>query len=566
MHKRSRYSTFITTGTLVLIAAQAHAQTPPDAGALQQQIDRERQQQLPKRIAPEKPAEPAAMKPLTGVTLTVTQFRFAGNTLLSNEHLAPIVASYQNRPLDFAQLQAAATAVANAYRDAGWVVRAYLPAQDIKDGSVTIQIVEAVFGGVHYQGIEPSRFKLAEVLQMFDAQQPKGTPLNTDALDRALLLADDLPGIAVSGTLREGSGERETELALKLADEPLAVGEANLDNTGSRSTGKERLSANLNLNSPFSVGDLVSANAIHTEGSDYLRLGGTLPIGYDGWRAGINGSHLSYKLVAPEFSALGAKGTSDTVGAEAAYPIIRSRLRNLYLGINADHKTFDNESGGSTSTRYKVDTFSLALNGNLFDNIGGGGANSANLTLVAGNLDLGGSPNQTADATTTRTAGHYTKLRYAATRQQVITEEISFFTALAGQLAGKNLDSSEKFYLGGSAGVRAYPSNEGGGSEGQLLNLELRWKLPDGFVVTGFYDYGHITVNRHNDFTGAAALNDYSLKGAGLSVAWQMPEGLNLKGTWARRIGDNPNPTATGHDQDGSLVKNRFWLTASLPF
>ena len=32
-----------------------------------------------------------------------------------------------------------------------------------------------------------------------------------------------------------------------------------------------------------------------------------------------------------------------------------------------------------------------------------------------------------------------------------------------------------------------------------------------------------------------------------------------------RRRGDNPNPTATGNDQDGSLRENRFWLSASLP-
>ncbi len=114
---------------LILSAAtlSAHAQTPPDAGALQQQIERERQQQLPKRIAPDKPAAPAAMKPARGVVVTVKQFRFAGNTLMTAEQLAPVIADYLNRPLDYAQLQAAAAAVAEAYRAAGWVVNAYLP-------------------------------------------------------------------------------------------------------------------------------------------------------------------------------------------------------------------------------------------------------------------------------------------------------------------------------------------------------------------------------------------------------------------------------------------------------
>jgi hypothetical protein len=76
--------------------------------------------------------------------------------------------------------------------------------------------------------------------------------------------------------------------------------------------------------------------------------------------------------------------------------------------------------------------------------------------------------------------------------------------------------------------------------------------------VTGFVDDGHIT-----NYDGTAS---YSLRGSGLAVAWQASNGLNIKGTWARRIGDNPNPTATGNDQDGALQKNRLWLTVNMPF
>jgi hemolysin activation/secretion protein len=543
----------------------AFAQTPPDAGALQQQIERERKPVLPHKATSERPAEPGALAPQTGIIVTVKSFRFAGNTLLSNEQLAPVVADYLNRPLDYAQLQAAAAAVANAYREAGWIVRAYLPRQDVTEGTVTIQIVEAVFGGVHIEGDVPRHITREQILRTLEAQQKTGEPLSAEALDRALLLADDLPGVTVSGSLREGAKERETELVVKLGDEPLIVGEAALDNTGDRATGAGRLTANLNLNSPAGFGDLGTASVIHAQGSDYARLGYTFPVGPDGWRIGANASALNYKLVTPEFTALDATGKSDTSGVEASYPIIRSRLKNLYFNANADHKTFDNESAGVVTTRYKIDSLTLGLSGNLFDNFGGGGANSASLSLVDGTLDLDGSPNQVADAAATRTAGRYAKLRYTASRQQVIAEDIFFFAALSGQTAGKNLDSSEKFYLGGNSGVRAYPSNEGGGAEGNLINLELRWRLPEGFNLTGFYDYGHVTVNRNNDFAGAAVLNDYSLKGAGVSLAWQVGNGPSLKATWARRIGDNPNPTATGNDQDGSLIKNRFWLTASLP-
>ena len=541
------------------------AQTAPDAGSLLQQLERERRPALPPKALPSRPAEPAALQPLQGASVTVSSFLFVGNTLLSAGQLAPAVAEYLNRPLDFSQLQAASAAVAEIYRAAGWIVRAYLPQQDIVDGVVTIQIVEAVFGGVQLEGAPATRVSLTQIQRGIDAQQAVGAPLNADAIDRALLLADDLPGVAVSGSLREGTQASQTELVIKLADEPLLMGEGTLDNTGSRSTGAKRLSANLNFNSAFGLGDLLSANLIHTQGSDYLRLGGTLPVGAKGWRIGANASNMRYRLITEEFAALDSKGTSSTAGLEASYPLIRSRLQNLYFSASLDHKSFDNQANGVTSTNYQASSLSLSLSGNLFDKLGGGGANSASLALTSGQLDLSGSPNQAADAASSQTDGSYRKLRYSVSRQQVITDEVSFYAALSGQWASKNLDSSEKFYLGGSSGVRAYPGSEAGGAAGQLLNLELRWRLPEGFNLTGFIDAGQVTVNANNNFTGAPALNDYSLKGAGLTLAWQGSSGLSLRATWARRIGDNPNPTATGNDQDGSLVSNRFWLTASLP-
>lgn len=542
------------------------AQTAPDAGSLLQQLERDRKPAPPPKALPARPAEPSAIQPLPGSTVTVSSFRFVGNTLIGSDRLLPAVAEYLNRPLSFAQLQAATTAVAQVYRQAGWIVRAYLPQQDIVGGVVTIQIVEAVFGGAKLEGPPAQRVSLKQIQRGLDAHQSEGAPLNADAIDRALLLADDLPGVSVTGSLRQGAQPSQTELVIKLTDEPLLMGEATLDNAGSRSTGAQRLSANLNFTSPLELGDLLSANLIHTEGSDYLRLGGTLPVGANGWRMGANASAMNYRLVAPEFAALNSKGSSNSIALEASYPLIRSRLQNLYFSASAEHKNFDNQANGATATRYGANALSLSLSGNHFDKAGGGGANSASLTLTHGQIDLGGSPNQAADAASSQTDGSYSKLRYSLSRQQVITDVLSLFGALSGQWASKNLDSSEKFYLGGTNGVRAYPSSEAGGALGQLINLELRWRMPQGFNLAAFYDYGQVAVNPNNSFAGAPALNDYSLKGAGLTLAWQGSAGLSAKVTWAQRIGNNPNPTNTGHDQDGSLTTDRLWLTASLMF
>jgi hemolysin activation/secretion protein/outer membrane protein OmpA-like peptidoglycan-associated protein len=518
----------------------------------------------PQKVAPDLLAPPSELKATNGMSVTVHEFRFTGNTLLPAARLATAVVPFLNRPLSFNELNKATAAVTEFYRQAGWIVRSYLPEQDIVDGIVTIHIVEAVFGGANINGEIPPRMSREQIMRIFDAQQKQGEPLNADKLDRALLLADDLPGVTVAGSLREGANEGQTDLDLKLGDEALAAGEVSVDNNGSRSTGSNRLTANMLLNSPFKHGDLISSNLIHTQGSDYLRLDGNIPLGANGWRSGVNASALKYNLVAPEFAALNASGTSDSVGLEASYPIVRSRMKNLNLNLSADHKIFDNLSSGTTTTNYKVDDLIIGFDGSAFDNLWGGGADSASLSLVDGTLNLNGSPNQAADAATTQTDGHYTKLRYAASRQQVVTETVSFYASFTGQFSNRNLDSSEKFYLGGS-GVRAYPASEGGGAIGKELNLELRWRLPQSFTFTGFYDNGYVTVNPNNNYTGASAVNEYGLKGVGMSLAWQSSKGFNLKGTYARRIGDNPNPTAAGNDQDGTLVRDRFWLVATLP-
>ena len=123
------------------------AQTQPDAGSLLQQIERERELMLPKRVEPRKEPLPQDLKEIPGLTVTAKAFRFNGNTLFSSEELAPLLVEFLNRPIGFSDLMRAADTIAEHYRKAGWVVRVYLPKQDITQGVITIQIVEAVFVG-----------------------------------------------------------------------------------------------------------------------------------------------------------------------------------------------------------------------------------------------------------------------------------------------------------------------------------------------------------------------------------------------------------------------------------
>jgi hemolysin activation/secretion protein len=550
--------------TALLVPGLLSAQTAPDAGSVLRQIEQERHAPLPPQSAPLL-MPPAPMQSLAGATITVTTFRFDGNKMLTGAQLTPSVAKFLGHPIGFAELQDAAVAVANAYRKAGWVVRAYLPKQEIVDGTVTIQIIEATLGAVRVEG-QARRVSAERMENIITAAQHPGAPLNVRSLDRGLLLINDLPGVLATGRLGPGRNHAESDLMLAVEDGPAVNGSFTVDDAGARFTGAARLIAAASFNGPFRIGDRADGLVLHSQGSDYQRLAYSLPVGSRGIRAGVNASHLTYGIVTSDFAALDAHGTSDTVGLEASYPLLRRRMKNLYVGLSADDKRFDNLSAGVATTRYSAQSASLGLYGNLFDTLLGGGSTNASVALVKGRIDLAGSPNEAIDALTTRTAGSFQKLHYSASRLQVLTDRVSLYASVSGQTANKNLDSSEKLYLGGSTGVRAYPQDEGGGAEGLLMTLETRVRLPSNFSVTGFLDSGRVRVNKFNDIPGAATHNDVDLKGMGISAGWTARFGLTLQATVSRRIGSNPNPTSSGDDQDGSLETNRFWLQVSMPF
>lgn len=558
-HRQNRFSPGVAAASLLLVCSihvrDATAVTAPDAGVLRQQIENNRATPLPKRSAPEEAAPRPGKAADQGATVTVKKFRFAGNTLISGEQLATSTAPYLNHPVNFNELQQAVAAVGKTYRDAGWAVRAYLPKQEITDGVVTIRVVEAIFAGAHLEGPAPARVPRSQVLAYFNnGQQKPGEHLSTRILDRALLLANDLPGVAVTAALQQGEKFGETQLLVHTTDEPAFASQLTADNAGARSTGSERIIGSLHVNSPLKRGDRIDGNLLHSKGSDYLWLNYSLPVGSDGWRVNFNGSYLRYRLTSSDFSSLHAKGTSKSLGLGASYPLIRERLQNLYLNFNYSRDSFHNEANASTQSDYLVDILNAGLNGNLFDEFAGGGSSSLSISLTAGNLDQ-----KTLDAGETPSLdGAFTKASFSVSRRQTITDQLSLYAAFRGQLSDDNLDSSQRFYLGGPNGVRAYPVNEGSGSRGLLANLELGYRLPYNLTMSGFYDWGHIG--------NLDASPSYELKGYGLGLSWLAPNNFELKAMLARRDGNNPNPTATGRDQDGSLDRTRLWLAASFRF
>ena len=501
--------------------------------------------------------------------ITLKDIQFQGVSILGDMELKGIVEPYLNTPMTYEQMLEIGMTVEAYYRKNNYLARAILPPQDLTQGVLVIDVIESVFSKIEIeQELADLPNTQEHVTALIESQQKTGEPLNTQSLDRALALANDVPGINAQGSLRQGREPGETELLLKLYQGRTRQAELNIDNGGSRSTGAIRLMATLNWFNPGDFADLLNAVAVHTQGSDYARLAYSVPVGTDGWRMGVNASSMNYKVIVGDQGMVGAFGEAITKGLEWVYPLLRADDRSTTVTLAADTKKFQNTSAqGLVMSDYEAKVMSAQVSGFYRDLNPGGGTGTYSLQLSHGNINLDGSLSQQTDKNTVRTEGEFNKLRLNGTWQQAITTSTSTFVSYTGQLSDKNLDSSEKMQLGGMNGVRAYPTGEGSGSDGQMVQFELRHQLESGINMAAFYDWGQVYLQHNPDYPGGPANNRNIYKGIGASVGYTTEDGINIKATWARKIGNNPNPNPiNGNDQDGTRDRNRYWLQVTLPF
>ncbi len=552
-------------GILLVLAKPTLAQT--SAGQLLQQ-NKEFEPSpniLPEAVPNPSLKEIAPSTPKPGqFTFVVKEFVFTGNVKISSADLQKVLIEFIGKSVTFDDLNAAADAVAEYYRQQGWLARAVLPRQDITDGKVTIQIIEAKLGGIKIEN-KSKRVSDQRVEDWIYGRIPKDGDISLNDLDHALLTLNDLPDVMVTSTLQGGAKPGETILLLVVEDKPLFSGQVSVDNYGDRNTGIFRGSVMANANGLFGIGDQLSFYGLTSAGNNYGRLSFNAPVGVNGLRVGLNASTMAYRVLNSSFQSLNANGIANTGGVEASYPLIRSRPANLVSVFNWNYNEFKNWTiaGLNQDQSYNSSVAQFGLTGNLLDGIGGGALNNGSVMLSIGDMgrDAGGTYNQNYNV-----AGTFAKFRYSFSRNQALTESLSAYLSISGQVASKNMDSSEQLYLGGPMSVRAYGSGQGAASQGNLTTIELRQNLPYQTQLSAFYDLGNVQTWKFNNPTINGVANNYPLQGLGLSFSWIGPYNFNFKATWAQRTGSLPSSVSNYLTQNGGLSPNRFWVTATVPF
>jgi len=532
---------------LILAASgqAALAQIPPGGGGQFQQIPPSPlQQREDPGIRIDQGGRPATPDLKDDSRISVRALRVTGQTLYPESRLIE-VAGFSPGEMSLGDLRAMATRIGAHYRSNGYIVaQAYLPAQAIADGVVTIAVIEGRYGDITLRNQSTLSEPLAR--ELLEGLNP-GDPIAIAPLETRLLLLSDLPGVAVKSTLSPGASVGASDLLVEVNPGQRVTGSLEADNAGNRYTGEFRVGGTINLNNPTGHGDVASLRVLTSgDGLKYGRASYQTQFGRT--TVGAAYTALDYRL-GREFENLRAHGTARIASLYGSHPLIRSRNTNLYALLHFDHKTFEDRVDSVPSiTERRVKVLMPSLAGNHRDRIGGGGLNRFSLTWSAGDVDIRTPAALAVDAATARTHGRYHKLGFTASRLQRVTDTVSLSAAIQGQVASKNLDISEKMVLGGLYGVRAYPAGEAYADEGYILNLEARYLLPKppndfpGRVhLIGFVDTGRVAINAE---PWVAGRNHRTLSGAGLGLSWAEYGNFVVNTYWARKIGNEPAVSA----------------------
>ena len=540
-----------------LATLSAHAApVAPDAGQTIRELQKQPALHAPKTTAPLRLEEDVTRRGSANgdVRIAVNGIRVSGSSAFAAAELEALVSDLIGGEHTLAELYQGAARITAYYRERGYIIaRAYLPAQEIQDGVVVIDVVEGRI--VERQITNQSRLS-DERANGYLREIKSGEALQAAPVERALLLLNDTPGVGgTRATLQPGASVGTSDLIVEIDPSAPYFARVEADNFGNRYTGENRVDGALAFNSPFKMGDQFTVRALASDQEQtYARIAYQIPAGSSGLRLGTAYFDTRYRL-GKEFAPLQAHGTATGTSLFAVYPFIRSQASNLSGTLTWEDKKLDDFTDAPvTAVAQHIRLASFGLAGNYQDLLGGGGVTSFDLALVAGHLGMD-TESQAADELSARRNGGFTRLAYNVTRLQRLTDRDALSVSLSGQWAGKNLNSSEKFFLGGAYGVRAYPQGEAEGDQGWLTNLELRHRfLPDLQGVV-FYDAGSVRIN-HNPFV--AGENTRTISGAGVGANANFL-GLQINAYVAWRI-HGGQPTS----EPISLDRNpRLWVQAS---
>ena len=496
---------------------------------------------------------------------TVTKFNFIGNSVLTDDQLVDLTQNFLNKEYNFTELQEILRFISTFYRNLGLWARAILPEQDIVDGILTIQIVEGKLGKVIIQTDEEILNLDREVARKYIQNRISKTQiLNINQLEKNIQTLSRVPGIIAVATLEPGEAVGETDILVRLENTKQISGTFQADNFGSRSSGNDRGTLIVNADSFMKKGEQFTLQQVQTDGSEYTALANSFRIGYDGMRGTVKATKIRYDLDEP-FESSNPTGNSQELSLDINKPLNPFGKINLVSNFTLSESDYENKTNAPTNVQKKITRAIAKLDFNRNDQFFKGGVNYGSIIFTAGDLKDSSSTSQNNGA-----LGEFSKFNLNFSRFQRLSDQKVLQINLSSQYALKNLDSAEKFSLGGPYGIRAYPNSEGQGDHGIMANVELKHGFSEKVEGKLFYDWGKIQQHQNTytdwDSDKPGKKNIYELRGMGVGLDWNINEKTKVNWIFSTTLGDNEGEDSNGLDNDGLTRDKRALLSFTTSF
>ena len=243
--------------------------------------------------------------------VTIKQFNFEGNTKFSNQELQQQLTPYQNKPITFAQLMAARTAITKYYTKNNYITSgAFIPPQTMSDnGTLTLRVVEGKVDeiNVNIQG------RLNENYIKSRLEKATTAPLNQEKLVSALQLLQIDPLVkTISAELSSGVRPDTSRLDIRIETANPWQIETISNNGRAPSVGTFRRGVEVGHRNVTGIGDSFNALYTNTDGSDMVEVSYSIPLNSSNGRMEIFYRHRDNKVVESPFKRLDIESNSNT--------------------------------------------------------------------------------------------------------------------------------------------------------------------------------------------------------------------------------------------------------------
>lgn len=468
--------------------------------------------------------EPQAKEIRGGVAFELKGIEIEHGTVYKEAELQRFYKDKVGTKVTIGELNAIANNITAHYRNNGYILtRAVVPPQRAENGIVKIRIVEGFINEVRIEGDA----KDSKPIQGYADKIRANKPLNAAALERYLLLMDDLPGVEARAVLQPSASTPGASDVVVTVTRKRVEGSVNFDNRGSRFLGAYQLGGTLAANNIFTDEDQTQVRLLGTAFQPdelfYSELRHEMQLGSEGTKLVFSGNHIRTEP-GSSIELLEFQGESNSFSIGANHPILRSRQSNWFVSSDFTMRNVDVNSLGSDFYYDRTRVLSIGTAYDFVDSLNS--INRLDANLYKG-LAIGTSSSQP----TSRANGEqsFWKMTGRASRIQPISGPFSAYVAANGQYSLDPLLASEEFAIGGTEFGSAYDPAEITGDSGLAGRFELQYnQAPQTFIdqyqLYAFYDLGRVW-NR-SPIPGSES-EHISLSSAGLGARFNIAESVS---------------------------------------